>query len=230
MSIHGIIFDKDGTLFDFDKTWSVITKQLIATECQHDVVQMNALAEVLGFDLANNVFLRGSIVIAETAEVVTEAILPFTNDKNKPALLDRMKAATAHVHQVQVTDLYALFTGLKMRGLRLGIATNDSEAPARANLAQAGVEGLFDFIAGYDSGYGGKPETGQLLAFCQQENLSPDQCVMVGDSLHDIEAGKAAGMQTIGVLTGPAVRLDLEPHADVVLATIAEIPSWLDER
>lgn len=228
MTIKGIIFDKDGTLFDFNKTWGEITKVLIRTECAGDENQMKSLAHVLGFDMENGVFLPGSLVIAETSEVVAEAILPFTNDGDKTALQNRMKAATADVEQVQVTNLKPLFMGLCQRGLALGIATNDSEAPARANLRQADVEPLFDFIAGFDSGYGAKPGFGQLTAFCDQMNITPDQCVMVGDSLHDLHAGQAAGMHTIGVLTGPASRDDLKDHATVVLDTIADIPTWLD--
>ena len=53
---------------------------------------------------------------------------------------------------------------------------------------------------------------------------------MVGDSMHDLHAGRSAGMRTIGVLTGPASRADLTPHADVVLDTIADIPDWLDAQ
>ena len=50
---------------------------------------------------------------------------------------------------------------------------------------------------------------------------------MVGDSTHDLLAGQAAGMRTIGVLTGPAPHDELAPHADVVLADIGKIPAWL---
>ena len=50
---------------------------------------------------------------------------------------------------------------------------------------------------------------------------------MVGDSRHDLDAGRAAGMRTIAVLTGIAKREDLAPHADVVLADIGAIPGWL---
>ena len=228
MTIKGIIFDKDGTLFDFNKTWGVITKTLIQDECAGIDAQMENLARVLGFDLDRSVFLPGSLVIAETADVVADAILPFTSDGDKGALMARMTAGTAHVRQIAVTDLKPLFTDLRARDLRLGIATNDSEAPARANLAQVDVVDLFDFIAGFDSGYGAKPGAGQLMAFCDQHNLKPSDCVMVGDSLHDIDAGRAAGMRTIGVLTGPASRADLTPHADIVFDTIAEIPAWLD--
>jgi len=111
--------------------------------------------------------------------------------------------------------------------LELGIATNDAEAPARAHLDKAGIIDLFGFVAGYDSGHGGKPAAGQLFAFCAQTGLAPDNCVMVGDSTHDLHAGRAAGMRTIGVLTGPAPASELSPFADVILASIGEIPDWL---
>jgi len=50
---------------------------------------------------------------------------------------------------------------------------------------------------------------------------------MVGDSTHDLHAGRAAGMRTVGVLSGPAPREELAPFANVVLADIGEIPNWL---
>jgi phosphoglycolate phosphatase len=51
---------------------------------------------------------------------------------------------------------------------------------------------------------------------------------MIGDSLHDLHAGRAAGMAVMGVLTGPATEAELAPHADVVLPSIAALPAWLD--
>ena len=53
---------------------------------------------------------------------------------------------------------------------------------------------------------------------------------MIGDSAHDLASGRAAGMPTVAVLTGPASRDDLAPHADVVLADIAPFPAGLDCR
>jgi phosphoglycolate phosphatase len=50
---------------------------------------------------------------------------------------------------------------------------------------------------------------------------------MVGDSTHDLHAGRAAGMVCVAVLTGVADRDELAPHADVVLDTIADLPRWL---
>ncbi|MEO0380084.1 MAG: HAD-IA family hydrolase, partial [Pseudomonadota bacterium] len=82
---------------------------------------------------------------------------------------------------------------------------------------------------GFDSGHGGKPAPGQLLAFCEAMDLPPEAVLMVGDSLHDLHAGRAAGMRCVAVLTGMATAKELAPHADMVLAHIGEIPGWLDQ-
>jgi phosphoglycolate phosphatase len=50
----------------------------------------------------------------------------------------------------------------------------------------------------------------------------------VGDSRHDLVAGRAAGMRCVGVLTGLADRADLSPLADAVLPDIGHLPGWLD--
>ena len=62
---------------------------------------------------------------------------------------------------------------------------------------------------GFDSGFGAKPALGPLLAFATAMGLLPDQVVMVGDSPHDLIAGRAARMHTIGVLTGLASRIPI---------------------
>ena len=108
--------------------------------------------------------------------------------------------------------------------------TNDSESVARAHLRAAGIEGMFDFVAGADSGHGAKPSPGPLLAFATAMGHAPDRVVMVGDSLHDLAAGRAAGMWTAGVLTGMADADTLAPMADVVLPDIGHLPDWLSAR
>jgi len=65
------------------------------------------------------------------------------------------------------------------------------------------------------------------LAFTRALGLDPARVAMVGDSRHDLVAGRAAGMRTVGVLTGLAGSADLAPLADVVLADIGALPGWL---
>lgn len=225
--IKGIIFDKDGTLFDFNATWGAWTRGMLEAETGGDQVLFARLADALGYSVATATFRPDSMVIASTAGEVAETIRSILPDLDTDALLVRMNAAAAAVTQIEAVPLQSYFAQLRELGLRLGIATNDAEAPARAHLDRAGVLGLFDFIAGYDSGHGGKPAAGQLHAFCLQTGLQSVDCLMVGDSTHDLHAGRAAGMRTVGVLSGPAPRAELAPFADVVLADIGEIPNWL---
>lgn len=225
--LRGIIFDKDGTLFDFNATWGAWSGDLIRAEAGADPVKRAALAQALGYDLDSQTFRPGAVVIAAMNDEIADAILGVIPG-NKAALIDRMEAAAIAAPQVPAADLAGTLANLRARGLALGVATNDGEAPARAHLAQAGVGDAFDLIMGYDSGHGGKPAPGQLLAFCAATGLAPADCAMVGDSLHDLHAGRAAGMTTIGVLTGPALRDELASSADVILPDIGALPNWLD--
>lgn len=225
--IRGIIFDKDGTLFDFNATWGAWARGMLEAETADHPALFAPLAEALGYDTTNNSFCPGSVVIASTVGETADRIMAVLGKMDRDALLGRMNAAAATVPQIETVPLVPYFSALRARGLKLGLATNDAEAPARKHLERAKIGELFDFIAGYDSGHGGKPAPGQLLAFCEQTGLSPAECMMVGDSTHDLHAGQAAGMRTIGVLTGPAPAEELAPFADAVFADIGEIPDWL---
>ena len=225
--LKGLIFDKDGTLFDFAATWGAWVQHLLHTETADAPENLAPLADLLGYDLATSSFRKDSIVIASTAREIAVAALPYLADTDVETVLARFNAAATLAPQVEVVPLIPFLTQLRGAGFKLGVATNDSEAPARAHLAAADVEGLFDFIVGSDSGFGGKPQTGQLDAFCKGMGLPPQACAMIGDSTHDLDAGRAAGMTTIAVLTGVAGRADLAPYADVVLDTIAQLPAWL---
>ncbi|MDR0808733.1 MAG: HAD family hydrolase [Gemmobacter sp.] len=225
--IDGVIFDKDGTLFDFRKSWGAWVLRLLE-EVSTDPAQRATLAQVLGFDAARMDFAPDSPVIAHTAPEIAETLLPVLPGWQAGPLVDRMNELAVVVPTVEAVPLRPLLAVLKGRGLKLGLATNDTEVPARAHLARHGALDLFDFIAGYDSGHGGKPAPGQLLAFARQTGLAPGRIAMVGDSRHDLEAGRAAGMVCVAVLTGVASAEALAPHADIVLDDIGHLPDWLD--
>ncbi len=224
--VRGVVFDKDGTLFDFGATWAVWAAGLIEDSAA-DAETRARMAAVLGFDLAARTFLPGSIVVAETVNTIAARLLPFFPGQSVPGLAAKLNARAARTAQMPVVPLVPFLNGLRAANLALGVATNDGEEPARAHLAGEGVLDLFDFVAGYDSGHGGKPAPGQLLAFAKATGVDPADCVMVGDSLHDLDAGRAAGMRTVAVLTGVAGRADLEAAADVVLGSIEELPEAL---
>ncbi len=226
-TIRGLLFDKDGTIFDFQRTWGPFTAQEVRTASQGDSALAARIADVLDFDLDQEVFRPSSVVIAGTNQDIQAALEAGMDDLDVGAFIEQLRIGTATAPQVPVTDLPNLFEGFRDAGYALGIATNDAEEPARANLAQVGIEGMFDFISGYDSGYGSKPEPGPLLAFAKALNLAPAEVAMVGDSTHDLFAAKAAGMARVAVLTGPATADELAPYADVVLPDIGALPDWL---
>ncbi|XDB00160.1 HAD family hydrolase [Sulfitobacter sp. LCG007] len=227
-ALDGIVFDKDGTLFDFRATWSAWAQALLRELSQGDQARASRMGAAIGFDTANASFAPDSIVIAGTVEEVGAALGPQVPGMSRDALIDFINAEAMRAPQVEAAPLVPLLTGLRDRGLRLGVATNDSEVPARVHLDAAGVTPLFDFIAGYDSGHGAKPGPGPLLAFAAACGLLPGRVAMVGDSAHDLTAGRAAGMICVAVLTGIARRAELEPLADVVLGDISELAGWID--
>ncbi len=228
--IRGLVFDKDGTLFDFHGTWSAWGAALIRRITGDDPARAAALAEMLAYDLEGTSFLPGSPLIAGTVDVLIDAVAEIMPGTDLPELEALVMAETTAIQPVEAVPLAPLLDRMRADGLTLGVATNDGEAPARAHLAQVGVIDRFAFIAGYDSGYGAKPDPGMLDAFCRATGLAAASCAMIGDTTHDLESGRAAGMVTVGVLTGLSTRADLAGHADVVLESIADLPDWLAAR
>lgn len=228
--IKGLCFDKDGTLFDFAATWEAWAQQFLRRVAQGDEACAARMGDVIGFDLAAGKFASDSIVIAGTAGEIADMLAGQFPDLAQDAVLTMIDEEAGAAPQQPAVPLIPLLEGFRARGLALGVATNDSETPARLHLASVGITELFDFISGYDSGHGAKPAPGPLLAFATAVDLPPEQIVMVGDSTHDLHAGRAAGMRTIAVLTGTATADTLAPLADVVLCDVGEIPAWLDAQ
>lgn len=228
--IQGILFDKDGTLFDFNATWGNWARVLLHDLAEGNAARAASLGTAVGFDLETGRFERDSPVIAHTPDEIALALLPQLPGKSLAALVAQMNALAASVALAPAVPLAPLLASLRARGLRLGIATNDAESATRSQLSSIGIDGYFDFVAGFDSGHGGKPAPGMLLAFASTVRLSPGAVAMVGDSRHDLVAGRAAGMRTVAVLTGLATADELAPLAETVLPDIGHLPHWIDAQ
>lgn len=227
MRADAICFDKDGTLFDFAKTWNVWAGQVIADLADGDTDLHEGIARACGYDIATESILDHSPIIAATNRQVAESMASAIPGCKVEDIERHLTLTAASAPLAPAVPLLPFLTGLTGRGIALGVMTNDTEYGARAHLKSAGVLDRFDFVAGFDSGYGAKPSPDPLLAFCSSVSAEPARSVMVGDSSHDLRAGRAAGMQTVGVLTGLAVEADLGPYADVVLPDIGHLTTWL---
>jgi len=226
--IRGIVFDKDGTLFDFRASWGAWAQQMLRDLAGEDTHRAKRLGERIGFDPATGDFAEDSPVVAETPLRVVELLLPALGPRWTAArLMSLAERLAERTPMVEAGPLVPMLAELLARGLHLGVASNDSAAAVDTHLRAAGVRGAFGFVAGYDSGYGVKPDPGMLLAFARYHHIAPEDVVMVGDSRHDLAAGRAAGMRTVAVLTGPAPAARLADLADAVLPDVGALPRCL---
>jgi len=228
MDFDAILFDKDGTLFEFHGTWSSWTLDMIDYLCRNDTSNKELVAMALGYDLKSQSFLKSSLLIAGTAEQAADKIATFINDISKQEIENFLLNSAKNVKLMEVIPLDKFLKNLQSKGVRIGLVTNDFEAIAHLHLKAAGIHKYFDFIVGYDSGFGSKPDPEPLLAFAEQFSILPDRVAMVGDSTHDLFAAEKAGMYKIGVLTGLASYSDLAPYSDLVLDNIGKIEELLN--
>ena len=226
-AIKALLFDKDGTLFDFHATWSAWCDGFIQGVSDGNTQIEIDLSDVMDFDRERKLFRDTSPIIAGTIDEIFAPIHRILSDWDREKLFNHMLDTAATAPQRPVVPLDPLLNRFRAAELKLGVATNDNEAPARAHLDSVSVLHHFDFVSGCDSGFGAKPEPGMLLGFCEAIGIAPSEVAMVGDSTHDLHAGRAAGMVNIGVLTGPAKAEALSPYADIVLPNIGAIPEWL---
>ena len=232
-NIRGILFDKDGTLFDFQATWGRWTETTLDILAP-DRETWTRMARAGGYDPEQKKFVPGSPVVAGAPSEIAQIWAAFRPDLDATKVESILNEtalevlADPNMQFPTAADLPGLLAGLRGSGYLLGVATHDSEQGARIQLAGAGAETAFDFIAGYDSGHGLKPSPGMLLAFAKAMGITPASVVMVGDSRHDLEVGRNAGAaMVVGVLTGPATHDDLAPYADHMLPSIEHLPALL---
>ena len=231
MRLSGILFDKDGTLVDLEATWGGATRAAMRRLAGRDEALSRQLADALHYDLATERFATDSAMMSGTLPTLYGAFgagLGRPLDAALTAELTDIFATETLATLLPIGDPAAVLAELRDMGLALGLATNDGEANARTHLAKLGLDGHLDFfVAGYDSGHGGKPEPGMVLAFAAKLGVPPERVALVGDTLHDMGAARAAGAVGIAVLSGPLGRDVLGPAADHVIDSVADLPALM---
>src|SRR5258705_2141605 len=99
---------------------------------------------------------------------------------------------------------------MKDAGKRLGVVTSKLRDGAMRGLRVSGLDEAFDVVIGCDDVTHAKPHPEPVLKAVAELGAKPAATVFVGDSRHDMESGRAAGVKTASVLRGPFDRADLE--------------------
>ena len=116
-----------------------------------------------------------------------------------------------------------------LSGAELAVVTNKPEAFSRRILDGLGIANMFSVILGGDSVERRKPEPDALLKVMDFCRADPGETVMIGDSLTDIEAGKAANTLTCAILGGfrPDEEL-LSSGCDFLIKNLMQITDYFE--
>jgi len=233
LPIRAILFDKDGTLVDFDRTWGPAVQAVLRHLTGGDADLYRTLSAESGL-VDGSHFRPDSPLIDEPTSVFAARWATLLGRSADPAFfgeIDRLLCEATTTHLAVIDDPKAVMSELAGRGYRLGLITNDAEATARAHVRKLGLDNLLGFVAGYDSGFGVKPAPGPVLAFATAVGVPTREIVMVGDTVLDIATARKARARAVGVLTGPSSSASLQlAKPDAVIASIAQLSAWLDSQ
>ncbi len=225
--LKGILFDKDGTLIDFNRTWLPLYRKAAdylsqAAGRPQDAAKLLATG---GFIAADETWQPDSLLASGSNQQIYEAWssqLGLTlEDEHMQTCYDIFN--TKHGSYMAVlSDLNGFLDTLRGCGLVLGVATMDDQSSAERTLQAMGCRDRFDFVCGADSGFGVKPDPGMINAFCESTGLVNIEVAMVGDSPRDLKMGRNAQVGlTVGVLTGTTANGALAPYADHIYDDIS---------
>jgi pyrophosphatase PpaX len=206
--LRAVLFDLDGTLID--------SMELIWRSYAH------ALREGLGIEADREAFLEG------VGRPLRWQFGRLTEDPGRlEALVTAYRAFNKANHDAMVSAFHGVADGLRAlrgRSLGIGIVTAKLHVGARRGLARAGLDELVDVVVGADDVSPPKPDPAPVRAALQALRAAPGEALMVGDSPHDLAAGRAAGTRIAAVAWGPFPRGRLEAcEPDLWLESPAEI-------
>jgi len=216
LRVEAVLFDLDGTLIDSAPIYYQII-DIVFERLGVPPVSRKTLQEAMDdgdFDwdyvLPDPMKSRKEELIAEAREIIDDIAPPMFRRQIKliPGAAEICKKIAA-------------------QGMKIGLVTStptDYISVKLTPLREAGVENLLQVIITADDVVNKKPHAEPLLKGSKGLNVAVEQCAYVGDTRVDIRAGNAAGMKTVGVLTGfdDFKALDKE-NPDAIIDSIAQL-------
>jgi phosphoglycolate phosphatase len=231
---QAIIFDKDGTLIDFDAMWGGWVIYL--AEQLHLVSGLNVrgpLCLAMGYDDGNKkVLAHGKLAATPMAQLYR-----LTVEVMQSLGLGKLAAEQAVekgwcipdpvILAKQFADTRELFGQLHSKGIKIGIATTDDRAPTQAMIEAFDIEEYISTMVCADDGIKAKPAPDMVLTICERMKIDPSRVMVVGDTTADLKMARSAGAgMVVGVLSGVSNARDLAPFADVLIESVAELLTY----
>lgn len=230
-----VIFDKDGTLIDFQHMWGRWASNFalrVSTMIDDDV--QVAITTAFGYDVTTQrIDPRGALAIASMATMQQMVVRVIAHRCASPArALQIVQAAWQPPDPTReaqpLADLVQLFTAIHARGANIAIATADDRAPTIATMRHLGLHTMIQaYACADDVGVAPKPAPDKILAVCRTVGVAPAQALMIGDTPADMQMGRNAGvLAQIGVTSGLSSHADLAPLASWTMATVADLLTY----
>jgi pyrophosphatase PpaX len=193
-NIRTVLFDLDGTLIDSVR---------LILDSYHHTLATHGLPPRSDEEWLRGVGTPLSAQFAEWgSDVGTLEALIATYREYNLANHDRM--VTVYPGVVEVVS------AIKRRGLSTGLVTSKNRNGAVRGLTLVKLESLMDVLVCCDEVANPKPHPEPVERAVELLAADPAKTVYVGDSIHDMRSGRAAGVQTAAVLWGPFGRSHLE--------------------
>lgn len=214
---HCVLFDLDGTLLDTAPDLTAALNRALTNE---------------GFAPVAVQTIR-PLISCGAAAMVDYALGPRRAADLRGRVLNRMLEEYL-THIADQTDLFEgmadVLAELHRRNLKWGVVTNKRARFTEPLLDTLGLAKQAACIVSGDSTPNCKPHPEPVLAACKITASKPSRCVYVGDSVKDVQAGRRAGMRTLGALYGYLGAGDDATRwgADALLGAPGELLNWLD--
>jgi phosphoglycolate phosphatase-like HAD superfamily hydrolase len=214
-----VLFDLDGTVLTFEG----------APPGPGRTALERAMVELHGVERAT----EGIRVAGGTDRALARAMLARARiPDDEPAIARILDAYVSHLEVVlqsrryrPIGDVGGAVEALRRQGAVVGAATGNLRASARLKLGSAGLAAVFDLALG---AYGDDAEPRADIVRMAAERCHPrahaqTNLVVVGDTRHDVEAGRAAGARVVGVATDEESRAELAAAgADAIVSACGE--------
>ena len=233
MSTKAIIFDKDGTLIDFDSFWVNVSRHAINTILSKIEMRDVSTDEILtALGVENGVTRIDGVLCWGTYGQLADAIAKCLESHGYDAKSHDLATATREAYnlagdkgEVKATceDIIGTLTELKKRGIILAVVTADGPEMTKKCLDDLKITELFDRIYTDDGIHPPKPDPYCINNICEEFNIKKNDVIMVGDTLTDVNFAKNGGVKMVAVAKSQSNKELLLAHTDIVLNNVSEL-------